>query len=652
MAQAGYFGHRQSADRSSVQILRRAVALPLILAAAILATSGTAGAGKPEPASPGDTSVATTTPAAAPPVAVGFNQQWDNQLDFSTVLNKSDLATLKKRTDAKLIRVPIKCHNLKVCAYSARFTHSVDYRTVAGWDFTQLDAAVRHIKAAGLEPVISFAPGGHQDAPGYLVDDNVYGSFKAYAEKIVAHLHSKFGPLRYSSYETEMDTSLVRGADGVKRYRYLTAVGFPATFAKELSALYSGNIAALNATYGTAYTDFTQVPVPDLGSSAGIPASAYDSPATHDLRRIIGKVSAERFSEIGLSIDRLSPGSQYWGPEVQVQSLHDRREEHTVAELTPVGPTLSDVAAQPGIDVLSIDSYRNDDARLQAAEYRIAGKTAARFGKQVVIAEVGDTSLAALQRGLDNVRLGGSNLHAMLVWQAKDRVGDTVFYGALNSAGAAKPGYLEAISSLFTTLVADPSRPTYVPGDEAVYYPEWSLHVVQNAKLTTTKTLTAMADLMRSGRTIDPVNDADMATLGTKRLTVFSFYLGETAHKAILASTGRTVAYQYASHRTGFAAGRAVDTPLWQVRNGFTVSAYGTYVRPPETVTAFGQQYDVSGPVSLGGWPFIAIMSPGANEIIATHGTPAGYQLGLRSANGSLWFDQYLNASALPAIYG
>lgn len=637
-----------------------ALAFTLTFLASVVA-SGTAGArtASTKPARTTTTQQPTTTvapptpaPAPVPPgPAVGFNQQWDNTSNFELVLTAADLAKLKQ-TGATMVRLPVKCHNVGVCAYSARFTHSVDFRTATGWNFGQLESAVQHIRAAGMQPVISFAPGAYQDSPGYIVDDNVFGSFKAYTEKITTFLHSKFGPLLYSSYETEMDTSLETGSDGVRRYRYLRAAGFPARFATELSALYGGDIAALNSTYGTTYAAFSAVPVPDLGTSAAIPAAAFDSPATFDLRRIVAKVSAERFSEVGLNIDRLSPGSEYWGPTVQLQSLHDRREEHTTAELSPVGPTLSDLAAQPGIDALSIDAYRNDAAGIQAAEYRIAAKTAARHGKKVVIAEVGDTSLAALERGLGSVRSGASNLRAVLVWQAKDRIGDTVYYGMLDSSGAPKPGYLEAVTSLFSALSGDASRTSYTTGTEAVYYPEWALQIVQNGKLTTTKTLTAMADLMRSGKTIEPVTDAEIAAGVSKRLTIFSLYLRDDARRAIAASQSPAVAYQYASHRTGFSGGRAVDTALWPARNNFTVSAPETATRPEETVTVLGTPHAVSGVASLGGWPFVHVLTTGTNTTVAQHGIPAGYPLGFRSAAGSLWLDEYIGPSAIPALYG
>lgn len=595
------------------------------------------------------TSTGTTTASSTAPL-VGFDEQWDTQGGFDLMLSDADIANLKA-LGATSVRFPVKCSSVGACAFNARFDDTVDFSTVTTWDFTKLDAAVSRLRAAGITPVIGPHPGDRMFRPGYIVDDNAFASTKAFVQKVVAHLNSKFGPLPYSFFESEMDTSLITDAAGVSHYRYLTASGFPASFASGLATLYGNNIASLNQAYGTSYASFTAVPVPDLGTSLGVPSTVFDSPATYDLRRVIGSLSASRYSQIGDLIHKASPGSEWWGPTVQLQSFDDRRQVHTPSLLTPVGPTLSDLAAQPGIDVVSVDGYRDDDSGYAAAEWRVAAKLTARRGKRLAITEIGGPSLDDLQRAMTGVLSGASNLRAVLVWQGKDS-SSTDRFGVIGRDGVVKAGYGAPVQQFLSQLATAAGYRTYATGTEAVYFPEWSLQVVQSGKLTTTKTLHLMADLMHAGYTVEPLVDDDVATAPWTRLSVYSLYLGERARAALVATSRPVVAYQYASHRTGFSGGKPVDVSVWPARNGFTASPPEATPRVADVVTLLGSQYPVAVDYRLNGWPFVHEVSLGTNTVIATHSAPiVDYPLALRSPSGSLWFDSYVGPDAVPATY-
>src|SRR4051812_7708931 len=201
------------------------------------------------------TSTSGTTAAVPKTPLVGFDQQWDSSGGFDLMLSDANLATLKSM-GATALRLPVKCSSLGACSFNARFDDTVDFSRITTWDFTKLDAAVSRLLAAGITPVIGPHPGNKMFRPGYIVDDNEFASTQAFVNKVVGHLASKFGPLPYSFFETELDTSLTTDSLGVSHYRYLTAAGFPASFAQGLSTLYGNDLAALNRVYGTSYTSF------------------------------------------------------------------------------------------------------------------------------------------------------------------------------------------------------------------------------------------------------------------------------------------------------------------------------------------------------------------------------------------------------------
>lgn len=577
---------------------------------------------------------------------VGVNEQWDTQGDLDEVIAPGDLSKIAA-TGAEAVRIPVRCTVVHACRFDRRNDDSIDYRSVTTWDFTRLDHAVSYLRARGYTPVIGLHPGSRMFRPGWIVDDPMWASTRAYVDTIVRHLDARFGPLPYSMYETELDTSLDRH-DSV--YHYVVATGFT-QFAAQLSRLYGGDLAAYNRVHATAWPSFDAVPIPTIGSAAGVPPDAIDNPATYDLRRVIGSLSAERYSVLGRDVHALSPGSEYWGPTVQLQSLDDHREVHTPTALTPVGPTLSDLAAQPGIDVLSVDGYRNDDRAMAAAEWQIAAKIAALAGKKVAITEIGGTSLADLTAAASSVTAGASNLRAVFVWEGRDRPGVVGGYGLIDGAGNPKPARLQRVKSLFDAVTADVRFRTYRAGSEAVYYPEWAVQVVQNGKLTFTKPLTVMADLFATGRRPEPVVDREIVAGATwPRLTLDSLYLSHDAMVSLRGHDQRLVAFQYAAYRTGFDHGRAIDEPLEPARLGFTVSRAESAARPSETVVIDGTTIPVTGQPSLAGYPFVHLVSAGTAVAYGRHGD--GAPLGVRAADGSVWLDEYPGAGSIPVLYG
>jgi hypothetical protein len=603
------------------------------------------------------TSTTTTSTTTVPPTSlgavplVGVNEQWDTQADLDQFLTSADLATLAT-TGARAVRVPVKCFVVKACTYTQRFDDTIDYRTTTTWDFTQLDRAVAHLLASGYTPVIGLHPGDRMWRPGWIIDDPMWESTRAYVQQVSGHLFNRFGPLAYSMFETELNTSMDTvgtQVDGV--YHYTVATGF-SQWAPQLSALYGGNVASLNAAYGSAYTAFDQVPVPSLGSTAGIPAGTTDSARTTDLRRVIGRLSAARYSALGDVVHAASAANEFWGPTVQLPSFHDRRQVHTTTVLTPVGPTLSDLASQPGIDVLSVDGYRNDDRSLAAAEWQVASKLAVAAHKLLAITEIGATSASELTTATAAVRAGASNLRAVFVWEGKDRTTSTSF-GLLDPTGTPKPGRLDPVTSLFSAVTTDPAYRTYRTGTEAVYYPEWAGQVVQHGKLTFTKPLTLMADLLAAGIRPEPVVDNEILSGKTwPRLTTFSLYVGDAAARKLHANGQRLVGLQFASVRSDLASNNvAPDLPLYTSRFGFTVTKPETVARVAELVTLDSLSVDVTGSVSLAGWPFVRVATTGtAATPWGTHAL--GGPLGVRATDGSVWLDEYPGPGAIPALYG
>ena len=558
---------------------------------------------------------------AASEVLVGVNQQWNTQAGFDAVLADADLARLRD-AGARAVRIVVRCHAVRACAYDRRYDDGIDYAGVRTWDLAALDAAVRRVRDAGMEPIIGLHPGDRMWRPGWIVDDGHHRSTRAFVETVARHLHRRFGPLAYSFYETELDTSMHDG-----RYRYTTAEGFPRAWRLWLAGRYR-TVAALNAEWDSRHPSFADVPVPDLGDVG----RSVESPAAAALRRAIAETTASRYSGIGALLHRVSPGSEWWGPTVQVQSLHTARDTHTAASPTPVGPTLEDLAAQPAIDVLSVDGYRGDPW-LAAADWRVASKVAARAGKRLAITEIGAADDAGFAAAVAGVRAGASNLRAVLVWQGRD-VADGTTFGLLDRSGRPRTARLHAVRRL-AGVVAD--RAAYRFGGEPVLYPGWSLDVVQHGKAPMAKTIRLMADLLAAGVGVEPVSEADLAAGRLAgRIVVHSLYVRADAAAELGRRRAPVVAVQYASFRTGFAAGRPVDSAEVARRLGIAVSSPEAAGRQPGTLRLLGETVPVGADLRLGGWPFVRLGSAGATTVVATwDGRPAG----VRAADGSAWLE-------------
>ncbi|MCO8126386.1 hypothetical protein NHL50_04115 [Acidimicrobiia bacterium EGI L10123] len=459
-----------------------------------------------------ETASSPLAPAAgSEPIALGFNQDWGTQAPLDLLLDDVALRQLAE-LGAGTIRLPVGCWHVGACAYGDRYDDDRDFGAVGSWDFTALDAAIDHLHDNGFEVIVAPHPGDRMFRPGWIVVDRHYRSTAAYLEAIVSHLDVRYGPMAYSFFETELDTSERTEADGTVSYRY-------AADGDEIRSRWQGwlrdryaTLPALRAAHAAKYRGWADVPLPVLGSSAGVPQGIYGTAAAADLRAFLGDDAAARYNALGALVHERSPGSEWWGPTVNLQSLHTERGTHLASDLTAVGPTLSDLASQPEIDVLSVDGYRSwsiSEAWRAAADWKVAAKVAAEHGKQVAIVELGAPTSARLVNAFLGADAGAENLRAVLLWQARDRPNAAeAGFGYFDVHGIARAERAGFVRWVFDRLGA-PGRAVYTPGTTPMAYREHLLQPVLAQDLRIVQDIEAIATAMASGMDVEPIVGPD-----------------------------------------------------------------------------------------------------------------------------------------------
>lgn len=474
-----------------------------LLLAGLLATAPAWGEPAPATTPDGGTAVRRVT--------LGFNQDWGTQASLDLLLDEAALGKLAA-LGARTIRLPVGCWHVGACDYASRYDDRRDFSAVRTWDFAALDAAIDHLRVNGFDVVVAPHPGNRMFRPGWIVVDRHFRSTAAYLDRIVSHLDERYGPMAYSLFETELNTSEQVGLDGTVGYRYVTDNdGLVQRWQAWLRARYP-TLSALRAAHGRNLRSWSDAPLPDLGSSAGIPERVYGATATADLRAFLGDEAAARYDALGEIVHERSPGSEWWGPTVNLQSLHTERGTHVESNLTAVGPTLSDLASQPHIDVLSVDGYRSWDiseAWRAAADWKIAAKVAAQHGKQVAITELGAPTTNRLVNAALGANAGAENLRAVFLWQARDRPNAPEGgFGYLDVHGLPRTDRDAAIRYVFEKL-GTPERATYTPGTTAVDFREYLLHPVFAADRRVADDVEDIARAMASGHDVEPAVIAD-----------------------------------------------------------------------------------------------------------------------------------------------
>ena len=525
------------------------------------------------------------------------------------------------------------------------------------FDFSQLDRRLELFFEYEVMPVICPHKGDWW-RPGFIIDDPVYEDVIRYVEMLVEHIHRKFGPIIYGFFETEVGGYMYQ-IQKVASYYYQQSQSFRDSYVERLRDKYS-DIAALNRAYGTGYTDFEQCPVPQLGTvplevhpryaekvlsvteapEPEFPEDSVESMVYYDLKRILAELSADRYNHIGERIKEISPGSEYWGPCVQLEFMFDTRQIHSDTYLSAVGPTLCDLARQPQIDCLHVDTYR-ETAFLSAAEWRIAAKAAQKYNKRLIISEVGGENGDKFIRSMDGLLYGADNLRGAMIWDAKSNERKEEGFGILNMKGEPRPLWYDQAGQFFSTLQKGaPFYGEYHRGDVEVFFPHFSLDVIQRGNASLKKTIQLMADLLEVGYKPEPIFDDEVARGEFSQLWIYSYYMSPEAIQSISQKTKdkKVVVWQYAAHSPGLARGKDARE-IWPRLFGFKVSPAGT--RPMERCRVLGS---FSAPPELAVCypPFWDIDDAGENEVVARHSSLYSNKiLGIRTDGDSYWFDEY-----------
>ncbi len=527
------------------------------------------------------------------------------------------------------------------------------------FDFSQLDRRLELFLEYEVMPVICPHKGDSWCA-GHIIDDLMYEDTRRYVEALVEHIHKRFGPVIYGFFETELAGVYLHRIHKLASYYYQHSQSFRDSYIKHLKDMYS-DIGELNQAYGTNYTSFEQCPVPQLGkvplevhprvargslsvTESREPEFSEDSTENiiyYDLKRIFSALSAERYNQIGEMIKEISPGSEYWGPCVQLEFMFDTRQIHSDTYLSAVGPTLCDLAKQPYIDCLHVDTYR-ETPFLAAAEWRIAAKAAQKYNKRLIISEVGGENGDKFIRALDGLLYGADNLRGAMIWDAKSNECNEEGFGILNMKGEPRPLWYEQAGKFFSILQKGAKfYQEYHKGDVEVYFPHYSLNVIQQGNASLKKTIQLMADFLEVGYKPEPIFDDEVARGEFSQLWIYSYYMTSEAIKFISRKTKdkKYVVWQYAAHSPGVARGKDAQQ-IWPQIFGFKVLPAGP--RPMERCEALGSFFSPPE-LALCYPPFWDIDDPGENEAVARHSSLYGNKiLGIKTREGSYWFDEYI----------
>ncbi|MCD6232096.1 hypothetical protein J7K28_05680 [Candidatus Aerophobetes bacterium] len=568
---------------------------------------------------------------------------------FSTSLNAEDMNLL---TAIGLNSMKIPVYGKDIGSDEVPFFQK---KNKENFDFSQLDRRLELLAKYNVIPVIC-PHKGNQWGPGFIIDDLMYEDTKRHTQVLVEHIHKKFGPVIYGFFETELDGRYLHQEGNYASYYYQYSKSFKNLYIKMLKIIYK-DIDNLNASYKTSYSSFEECPLPSLGkvplkthrvqenlpteeiSQNDFPLNSIENIIYFDLKRIISQVSAERYNEIGKLIKEVSPGSEYWGPCIQLEFLLDARQIHSDNYLSPVGPTPSDLAKQPQIDCLHVDTYR-ETPFLEASEWKIAAKIAKNYNKKLIISEVGGENGDKFIKALDGLLLGADNLRGAMIWDAKSGESSEEGFGILDKEGNPRKLWYEQAKKFFSTLIIGKDfYKEYHKGDIEVYFPDFAFNLIQSGNMPFKKIIYLMADLFEMGYKPEPIFDDEVQKGNFSNLWVYSYYMApETIKKLKEVKGKRFVVFQQDAHSPGI--GRNMEE-IWSKKFNFKVSSSHSNSRPMERCQVLGSFFSPPE-ISLCYPPFWDVEDPEENEVIAYHSSL--YQkkiMGIRTKEGSFWFDEY-----------
>lgn len=575
--------------------------------------------------------------------------------NFGTALTENDVRRLRD-IGVNALKLPVYGHHVGSDEIPS-FAKPGSER----FDFSLLNQRLELMLEHHIVPVVC----PHRDetwSPGAILDDRNLDDARLFAGALAANVEKNFGPVIYGYYETELPGRYLNRYRDILYYHYLGSASFPSLYRKRLRSLY-GTPGRMNEAYGTDYKDFSEVPIPVMGvapcdaeptvqtSAPGnvehlqrcFPEDSVESRRYYDFRRITSELAAERYNELGELLKDISPGSEYWGPCIQIEYMLDGRQIHSESFLSPIGPTPEDLAKQPAIDCLHVDTYR-ETAFLSAVEYRLMAKIALSHGKPLMVSEVGGENGDKFIRSLDGLLCGAHNLRGAMIWDAKSGKPGHEGFGLLDEDGGKRELWWDQAREFFAVLAAgEEFYASYHRGDMEVYFPTHALNVVQGGNMSIKKTMQLMADMMEAGYTPEPILDEEVQDGDFHRLWLYSLYMPPETIRAIREKWAHDgsrnfVVLQYAGHSTGM-NGPEEMIELWPEVWGFGVEPAGA--RPLEVVSMCGRYYCPSD-LALAFPPFWDIEDAGTNEVVGRHSALYGRKpLAIRTPEGNLWADHY-----------
>jgi hypothetical protein len=399
-----------------------------------------------------------------PFVLVGANQGWAGDATKITDpavpswdLTDADLAHLKA-SGANTLRFPVYPVSLGLGMGTDLFS----WQSGAVWDaaaadrlavdWRLLDAILGQLARHGLTPYICPHPYPAQWQTIYVPEDAERTLW--YTELIVRHVNEQFGGnVIYGWYENIWRNSLEPWGSGPMRHNLSSR--FLEQWRAKLTAMYAGDIAALNRTWRTDYTTFAQVELPDLGTPMDVPPSAYANRRTYDLRLAVDLMSRDVLAAWQERLRGIAPGALWAGAcQHGFYGMHDTLRGHQ-----PKCNWSMATHARTG-DFLAADSYEREGPL--GVFWRTAAKIAAREGTPFAAVEVNGAGV----RGLDVIRRASGPTRGALVWDAR-----SADFGLIAADGGPREDRLAALQR-FSAAMSGGAVSPYRAGRVHVYYPE------------------------------------------------------------------------------------------------------------------------------------------------------------------------------------
>ncbi|MHB0999528.1 MAG: hypothetical protein ACYC27_09800 [Armatimonadota bacterium] len=415
----------------------------------------------------------TATFPKIPDVILGVNQSGPGDISKADIKNApwkltDDDIEYFKSIGVNTIRIPVYPTEIGMDGFKLvwKTGDKFDKESADKWtvDWRLLDATLDQYLRHGITPYI--CPHLYPTANWmtiYIPEDAERGLW--YTSLIVKHVHEKYGDnVIYGWYENIWKNSMEPWYSGV--YRHTLSAEFPANWHRMLKTMWKGDLRAMNAAWGTNYTSFDQAPVWDMGTIKGVPADAYATRRTYDLRKAIDLLSRERLKSWRQELRKMSPGALWAGA-----CLHDGF--YGMYDTRMGNPPMCNwgiTTHAETSDVLAADNYQSPN-KLSAA-YRTIAKIASKKGKKFMAVEMNGQSPSAF----DTLGKVGGPIRGALVWCGREDA-----FGLIKEDGTRREESIKAVKSFLEQKKQKNSAQTkYHPGRVHVYFPE---ETYQNAVL-------------------------------------------------------------------------------------------------------------------------------------------------------------------------